>query len=89
MRWAIGLSNQADKFIKANNLDVADIFEVIKLCVNYFQGFDANIDLKKLKGKWKGFYRIRKGKLRIIADFNFEKFEVFIEIIDYWGNVYK
>jgi mRNA-degrading endonuclease RelE of RelBE toxin-antitoxin system len=47
-----------------------------------------NIDIKKLKGKWAGFHRIRIGKLRIIAEFNFDELSVFIERIDYRERIY-
>ena len=46
------------------------------------------IDIKKMKGEWKGFYRIRKGKWRIIAEFDFDNNSVFIENIDWRGNIY-
>ena len=62
---------------------------MIVQAIKFFQGIDTNIDIKKLKGQWKGFYRIRKGKIRIIAGFNFEYKAVFIERIDHRGNVYK
>ena len=35
-----------------------------------------------------GFYRIRRGKIRIIAEFRFEDSVVFIEVIDWRGNIY-
>lgn len=50
---------------------------------------ETSVDIKKLKGKWKGFYRVRSGRMRIIAEFNFENSIVFIEEIDWRGNAYK
>ena len=32
------------------------------------KGEDVNINLKKLGGDWEGYYRLRKGKLRIIFE---------------------
>ena len=40
------------------------------------------MDIKKLNGKWEGFHRIRKGKLRVIAELNFDDSAVFVEVID-------
>ena len=54
-----------------------------------FKGEDININIKKLRGEWEGFYRIRFGKLRIIAEFQFEGCRAYIERIDWRGSVYK
>jgi len=48
---------------------------------------DINVDVKKLKGSWTGYYRIKKGKIRII--FDYKNKAVFIEKIDFRGDVYK
>ena len=41
-----------------------------------------------MKGEWEGFYRIRKGKWRVIVEFDFNSSSVFIEDIDWRGNIY-
>ena len=48
-----------------------------------------NIDVKKLKGNWKGFHRIRVGKIRVIVEFNFESKVALIERVNFRGGVYK
>lgn len=45
--------------------------------------------MKKLKGSWAGYYRIRKGKIRIIFDVDYKNKAVFIEKIDFRGDVYE
>ena len=50
---------------------------------------DINIDVKKLKESWPGYYRIRMGKIRIIFDVDYKNKTVFIEKIDFRGDVYK
>ena len=50
---------------------------------------DINVDVKKLKGSWAGYYRIRKGKIRIIFDVDYKNKAVFIEKIDFRGDVYE
>jgi len=40
-------------------------------------------------GKWKGYYRIRIGKIRVIFDISKESREIFVEKVDYRGRVYK
>lgn len=89
MKWGIEASRNAEKFLQKNQLTKTEAFELIKKAICYFQGEDINVDIKKLTGKWAGFYRIRRGKIRIIAEFNFENSFIFIEEIDWRGNVYK
>ncbi len=42
-----------------------------------------------MKGKWKGYYRIRIGKVRIILKVDFKEKRIFIDRMDYRGRVYK
>lgn len=89
MSWRIDLSNSSEKFCAKNELTIYEVKEHIGKAIRYFRGENINVDIKKLKGEWKGFYRIRSGRIRIIAEFNFENLAVFIEEIDWRGNVYK
>jgi mRNA interferase RelE/StbE len=89
MSWRISFSSDSLKFLTRNNLKDDFVIEKIRIALQKFNGEDANIDIKKLAGKWEGFYRIRVGRLRIIAEFQFEDFSVYIEEIDWRGNVYK
>ena len=89
MSWRIDTSKNAEKFLKENHPAKEELFELVKRAIQYFRGERVNIDIRKLKGRWKGFYRIRKGKLRIIAEFDFENSVIFVEEIDWRGNVYK
>lgn len=45
------------------------------------------LDIKNLKGEWKGYQRMRLGKMRIIFQVNSE--ELLIYEIDFRGNIYK
>ncbi len=87
--WRIELSKQVDKFIEKENIKDAEILAIIQKLINYSKGLDENIDVKKLKGNWKGFYRIKTGKTRIIVKINFKDKTVFVDRIDYRGDVYK
>jgi mRNA interferase RelE/StbE len=89
MKWRIEFSDNSEKFLSKNSFDRKEIFTLAEKAIRYFRGEDLNIDIRKLTGKWLGFYRIRKGKIRIIAEFNFNNSVVFIEEIDWRGNVYK
>jgi mRNA interferase RelE/StbE len=46
-------------------------------------------DIKKMRGEWNGFYRLRIGKIRIIFRVNFEVKELDVYIIGFRGDVYK
>ena len=89
MSWRLDFSNRATKFLKQNDLTDDLVVEKVRLALKKFQGEDVNIDIKRLTGEWKGFYRIRSGKLRIVIEFDFEELTAHIEVVDWRGNVYK
>ncbi|MGR3311053.1 MAG: type II toxin-antitoxin system RelE family toxin [Candidatus Brocadiales bacterium] len=87
--WRIELSKQVNKFIEKENIKDTEILVITQKFINYSKGLDENIDVKKLKGKYKGFYRIKTGKTRMIVEIDFKDKTVFIDRIDYRGDVYK
>ncbi len=89
MTWRVDFSKDSLKFLEQNNLEENFVIDKIKLALRKFKGENVNVDIKKLKGEWKGFYRIRSGKLRIIIEFQFEHCRAYIEKIDWRGGVYK
>ena len=89
MNWRIDISQSAEKFLIRNKISFSDVEKIIGKTIHYLSGGDENVDIRKLKGTWKGFYRIRRGKMRIIAEFHFGDSVVFIEEIDWRGSVYK
>jgi mRNA interferase RelE/StbE len=89
MKWIVDFSDDSFKFLKKNKIPEDYIIEKIELTLKKLKGEDINVDIKKLKGKWEGFYRIRFGRLRIIVEFQFQDNRVYIERIDWRGNVYK
>lgn len=89
MTWQIDFSSRSEKFLAKNRLPRENVFQLIKDTLKKFYGENINIDTKKLKGKWMGFYRIRKGDVRIIASFDFDNFTAFVDVIDWRGGAYK
>ncbi|MBU2109389.1 type II toxin-antitoxin system RelE/ParE family toxin [Patescibacteria group bacterium] len=89
MNWIIDFSPNSLKFLQKNNLSEDFIIDKIKIALRKFKGEQLNIDIKKLSGKWEGFYRIRIGKLRIILEFQFRNYKVFVEEIDWRGGAYR
>jgi len=49
----------------------------------------SRLDIKKLKGKWRGFLRMRVGNVRIIFKMNLDEREVLIYSIHYRGQAYQ
>jgi mRNA interferase RelE/StbE len=88
MKWRIEYSRDADKFIKKQNIQ-SEVREEFKKFLLKIKGENVNIDLKKLEGDWEGYYRLRKGRIRIIFEINKEEHIIFIEKIDFRGDVYK
>lgn len=89
MNWRVDFSRDALKFLHQNNIKENFIIDKIKLALEKFKGENINVDIRKLKGSWEGFYRIRFSKLRIIVEFQFEICRAYIDKIDWRGNVYK
>ena len=87
--WKIGLSKDANKFIDKENIKDDELLVLAQKFINYSKGLEENIDVKKLKGEWKGFHRIRTGKIRIILKGDFKEKSIFVDRIDFRGNVYK
>ncbi len=89
MSWSIELSKDAEKFLdKQHDLEDVLINEIKKLILK-INGETVTLNIKKLSGSWDGYYRIRKGKIRIIVFLDYSTSIVYTEIIDFRGDVYK
>ncbi len=88
MKWKINYSRDAEKFIEKENIRGETREELAKF-LKRTKGEDINVDVKKLKGSWAGSCRIKKGKIRIIFDVDYKNKALFIEKIDFRGDVYK
>ncbi len=88
MEWSISWSKEALLFLDKNNVMESTIVEILKKAKEKLEGKDVNVNVKKLDGAWKPFLRIRMGDIRIIAEYNFPKRQIYVHRIDYRGNVY-
>jgi len=88
VNWQIDFHNRALKFLKTSKISQDEIIEVVKKALRKLQGKDINIDIAKLKGEWRGFHRIKIGKLRIVAEFNFDIKREFILKLSIGGAVH-
>ena len=87
--WRIDLSKQADFFARTEHITDDEILVLIGKFIDSLKGEHQNIDVKKMKGDWKGYYRIKIGKIRIILKIEFAGRSIFVDRIDYRGAVYK
>jgi len=88
MTWRIDYSKDAHKFIQKNKIQ-DDVSGELKKFLLRLKGVDINIDLKKLAGDWDGYYRLRKGDVRIIFAINKQEKALYVEKVDLRGRVYK
>jgi len=49
----------------------------------------TDLDIKKMKGEWNGFYRLRINQIRIIFTINFDSKDIEIYAIGNRGDIYK
>ena len=85
---------RADKFLSKNPhlLNKNTVRELlIKAVKKIILREDINIDVKKLKGELSHFYRIRQNKIRIVFEIidNEVLVQLFVEDVDFRGNIYK
>ncbi|MEH2180819.1 type II toxin-antitoxin system RelE family toxin [Nostoc sp.] len=91
---AIKFRKKAIKFLeKVNPEDVENIREQIKQIVIAVedQGIIpfTELDIRKIKGDWEEFYRLRIGKNRIIFTVDIDSKDIEIYAIGARGDVYK
>jgi mRNA interferase RelE/StbE len=87
MKWKIDYAKSAAKFIGEHRIS-EEVRDLIKNLILRINGKQIKIDLKKLKGKWDGYLRIRKGKIRIILKVHKEEKRIFVKKVDFRGSVY-
>lgn len=90
----IKFRKNAIKFLeKADIEDTARIREKINQLLIFVeeQGIIpfTELDIKKMKGDWEGFYRLRIGNIRIVFIVDFDSSEIEIYTIGSRGDVYK
>ncbi len=88
MNWNIEYSKRADDFVGEHGIR-EKVRESIKSFILKITGSNINLDIKKLKGEWAGYYRIRKGKIRVILKPDIEFRTIFVDVVDFRGSVYK
>ncbi len=87
----IHFERKADKFFDKGSIKQSEVSELIIKAVRILSGQDENVDIKYLKAELKGYFRIRKGDLRIVFKIAEDENLIIVTVsnIDFRGNVYK
>ncbi|MCY7333071.1 MAG: type II toxin-antitoxin system RelE/ParE family toxin [Pseudanabaena sp. CAN_BIN31] len=88
----VKLSKNAIKFLNSlSSIDQQRIREKLKILLISIEESGSipfqELDIKNLKGEWKGYQRMRVGKMRVIFCTSVE--ELLIYEIDFRGDIYK
>jgi len=84
MSWEFKYKRDAYKFLDKQNF----LNEFEKVIASFIKN-DEGADIKKLHGEYKGHYRLRIGKIRIIFKIDFEGQLIYVKKADFRGDVYK
>jgi mRNA interferase RelE/StbE len=88
MKWTIDYSGRAGKFIQKHGINDATR-SLLKDLILRINGKPVNLDLKKLKGQWNGYLRIRTGDIRIILKVYKTEKRLYVDKVDFRGSVYS
>jgi mRNA interferase RelE/StbE len=83
MKWKFKYRKQAFTFLEENDL----LEKVRNKIVDYIRG--EKVDIKKLKGNWKGFLRLRTGKIRVIFKLDVDNKVVEVYKAGFRGKIYR
>lgn len=91
---AIKFRKSAIKFLEKADSDVEEsIREALAQLIAFFEAHGVlpftEFDIKKLKGDWEGFYRLRLGKNRILFKIDDESNDFQVHRIGARGDIYK
>ncbi len=94
MAWRVKLSDSAIKSLEYLRIKEKEkIKNTLKILLSSLEEGKipfTQLNIRKLKGKWEGFLRIKIGKkLRIILRIDTIKEEIYVYEIGYRGEVYK
>ena len=93
MEWRIRIHRKALKFLEELSSDkrslvegrLRELLEALERGVLPYR----RLDIRKLRGEWRGFLRMRVGDIRIIFKIDFNTKIIYIYHIHYRGKAYK
>jgi mRNA-degrading endonuclease RelE of RelBE toxin-antitoxin system len=87
--YKVIFSKKSKAFLEKNPGYKSKALDISKQFVKLISGEKENIDVKKMKGEWKGFYRVRSGKIRIMLSIDIDTEVLYVERIGFRGDVFK
>lgn len=89
MDWSFDFSRQADKFLKQQHIADAAVVEIVGHALQKLDGEAVAVDLERLTDPWKGYYRVRMQKTRVIFSFDAHARRVYIAVVDFRDSAYR
>lgn len=89
MEWTFEFSRKANKFLDQHRLPDSFASEAVLLALRKLLGESVAVDLEVLHGAWKGSYRVRRQKVRVVFSFNATLRFVIIEVVDFRDSAYR
>ncbi len=90
MKFKINIGKDAKKALdKLDEKERLRVLSKIKDFGDWMEGKSVNIDIRKLKGQWEGYYRLRIGKIRILISVQVEGGIIKVYDIGYRRDIYK
>lgn len=65
------------------------VFEIVRLAVRKAFGEPVSVNFTALTGAWKGYYRVRAQKVRVVFTIDVDLQSSFVEIVDNRDRVYR
>ena len=89
MDWTFDFSRQADKFLDRQRLEQSFVIKIVQRALQRLDGEAVAVDLERLHEPWKGYFRVRAQKVRIVFSFDAHARRVDIAIIDFRDSAYR
>lgn len=89
MSWKVDYSKSAGKFLSKQPQIRDQIKGTVRNLIKSLDGEVTSIDISPLKGEWQGYYRIRKGNIRIVVEINVDECLIYVYDINFRGSIYS
>jgi len=89
MAWLFDFSRQAEKFLAQQHLSDDFVVESIGRALRKLDGEHVAVDIERLNEPWKGYFRVRVQKIRIVFSFDAHAERVYIAAVNFRDSVYR
>ena len=89
MKWTENYSKKAQKFFGKKQQNKQIVESELKKLIQGYNGETVSINIISLKGEWAGYYRIRKGDIRIILLVDEQNMHIEVHDVNFRGSIYS